>query len=99
MVASLQMVRRISRAEAATANGFETLGLYAGGVVAANAAGVAVPTVNKLSLGYLGARIVFNYIYVVLQDNARLAPLRSLTWMVSVGCITSLYVAAGIAVN
>jgi hypothetical protein len=42
---------RILRAEAAHANNTETIGVYAAGVVAANATGVDVKTVNSLALG------------------------------------------------
>ncbi|KAK4123529.1 hypothetical protein N657DRAFT_412900 [Parathielavia appendiculata] len=92
-------VRRISRGEAATANGFETLGLYAAGVVAGNVAGVAAERMNQLTLGYLLSRVVYSYIYVVLQDNSRFAGLRSLVWMAGAGLIMALFVAAGQASN
>ncbi|KXX75543.1 hypothetical protein MMYC01_207629 [Madurella mycetomatis] len=92
-------LRRLSRAKAATANGFETLGLYAAAVVAANAAGVPTPRLNALTLAYLTSRAVYNLVYVVLQDNARVAPLRSLAWMSGIAIITALYVSAARAVN
>jgi uncharacterized MAPEG superfamily protein len=92
-------LRRISRAKAATANGFETLGLYAAAVVAGNVAGVATERMNQLTLGYLVSRVVYIYTYVRLQDNARLAPLRPLVWLAGVGIITTLYVLAGKALN
>jgi uncharacterized MAPEG superfamily protein len=92
-------LRRISRAKAATANGFETLGLYAAAVVAGNVAGVATERMNQLTLGYLLSRVVYIYTYVRLQDNARLAPLRPLVWLAGVGIVTTLYVLAGKALN
>ncbi|GAB1320405.1 hypothetical protein MFIFM68171_10615 [Madurella fahalii] len=93
--------RRLSRAKAATANGFETLGLYAAAVVAANTAGGGVPTatLNKLTLGYLASRGLYNLVYVALQDNARVAPLRSVAWMSGIAIITSLFVLAARAAN
>ncbi|KAK0722572.1 hypothetical protein B0T26DRAFT_851506 [Lasiosphaeria miniovina] len=89
-------LRRISRARAAVSNGFETLGLYAAGIVAANASG-AVPTatLNALALGYLVSRAIYNYIYVFMQDNARAAPLRSLVWLAGLVVIFSLFLKAG----
>ncbi|OLN88352.1 hypothetical protein CCHL11_00523 [Colletotrichum chlorophyti] len=85
---------RIFRAQAATQNAFETLGLFAASVVAANAAGVDARTTNVLALGYLGCRALYNVIYVRLQDNRNVAPLRSLVWTTSIGIIFTLYVKA-----
>ncbi|KAK0630698.1 hypothetical protein B0T17DRAFT_529067 [Bombardia bombarda] len=91
--------KRIIRAKAAANNGFETIGLYAAAVVAANVAGVPVQSINQLALLHLATRAVYNYIYVVLQDNARVAPLRSLVWMASLGASFALFIKAGNAVN
>ena len=88
-------MNRILRAKAATSNGLETIGLYAAGVVAANAAKVPVSTLNKLSLFYLGSRLVYNVIYVFLQDNRKFAPVRSLVWMAGLGSIFSFFIKAG----
>lgn len=92
-------LQRIKRARAATANGFETLALFAAGVVAANVAHVGLGDLNRLTLGYLATRTAYNFSYVVLQDNARLAVLRSVSWISSLYCIFSLFVKAGNAVN
>jgi uncharacterized MAPEG superfamily protein len=92
-------LRRISRAKAATANGFETLGLYAASVVAGNVAGVSTARLNKLTLAYVLSRVVYNYTYVALQDNARMAGLRPLVWMAGIGIIFTLFVSAGKALN
>ncbi|KAK4106386.1 hypothetical protein N658DRAFT_17281 [Parathielavia hyrcaniae] len=91
--------RRIARAEAASANGFETLGLYAAAVVAGNTAGVAAERLNQLTLAYLLSRAAYSYIYVFLQDNSKFAPVRSLVWMAGAGLIMTLFVAAGGASN
>lgn len=93
-----QKLNRFRRAKAASANGFETLGLYAAGIVAANASGVPTATVNKLALGYIASRVVFNYIYVFLQDNRKFAPLRTLVWMAGIAMIFMLYTSAGRAI-
>ncbi|KAK4236814.1 hypothetical protein C8A03DRAFT_45220 [Achaetomium macrosporum] len=95
--ASLDKVtlRRISRARAATANGFETLGLYAAAVVAGNAARLPAEQMNRLTLAYIVSRAVYNYVYIVLQDNRRMATVRSLVWVSGIGIIMSLFVLAG----
>nr|KAK3302251.1 hypothetical protein B0T15DRAFT_298216 [Chaetomium strumarium] len=92
-------LRRISRARAATANGYETLGLYAAAVVAGNAARVPGEQMTRLTLAYLASRAVYNYVYVVLQDNARMAPVRSLVWVSGIGIIMSMFVMAGQALS
>ena len=90
-----RQINRILRAKAASSNGLETIGLYAAGVAAANAAKVPVETLNKISLFYLGSRLVYNLVYIVLQDNRKFAPVRSLVWMAGVGSIFSLFIKAG----
>ncbi|KAK3322177.1 hypothetical protein B0H66DRAFT_601645 [Apodospora peruviana] len=90
---------RITRAKAAVNNGFETLAFFAGGVVAANAAGVPTAKLNKLALGYLASRVLYNYVYVILQDNKKFAGLRSLIWIVGVSIIFALYISAGNLLN
>ncbi|KAI8275424.1 hypothetical protein K4K56_001383 [Colletotrichum sp. SAR 10_98] len=85
---------RIFRAEAAAANGFETLGLYAAGVVAANVAGVDPRFVNTISFSYIGLRILYNIVYIRLQDNRNWAPVRSLSWILSIACTFTLYFTA-----
>ncbi|KAJ0109525.1 hypothetical protein J7T55_014087 [Diaporthe amygdali] len=87
--------QRIRRAEAATANAFETVGLYAGGIAAATAAGVPVETLNYLSVMYLASRAGYSAVYVWLQDNRKLAPLRSVCWNTSIGIIFALWIKAG----
>lgn len=88
-------VNRILRAKAAANNGLETIGLYAAGVVAANAAKVPVQTLNTLSLFYLVSRLVYNIVYVFLQDNRKFAPVRSLVWMAGLGTVFSFFIKAG----
>lgn len=77
------------------ANGFETLGMYSAGVVAAAMTGVPAETLNYLSLAYLATRVGYNTIYIWLQENKKLAPLRSLCWNASIGIIAALWVKAG----
>ncbi|KAF9875555.1 hypothetical protein CkaCkLH20_06936 [Colletotrichum karsti] len=85
---------RIQRAQAAAQNGFESLGLYAAGVVAANVAGVDPRSVNLISFGYIGCRVLYNIIYIRLQDNRAWAPIRSLVWTTSIGLIFTSYIMA-----
>ncbi|KAJ4304298.1 hypothetical protein N0V88_001911 [Collariella sp. IMI 366227] len=92
-------LHRISRAKAATANGFETLSLYAAAVVAGNVSGMSVARLNQLSILYIMSRVVYNYVYVSLQDNAKLAGLRPLVWGVGIAVIMGLFIGAGKALN
>jgi uncharacterized MAPEG superfamily protein len=85
----------VLRAEAATANGFETLGLFAGGVVAANIAGVPVDTINVLTLSYLASRCVYLVVYIWLQENRNISTLRTLVWQLGCGLSLTLYIKAG----
>lgn len=54
--------------------------MFAAAVVAANVAGVPVSQLNRLSLQYLASRLVYNVIYIGLQNNRNFAPLRPLAW-------------------
>lgn len=85
----------MQRADAASANGFETIGLYAAGIAAAAAAGVPAETLNVLGLSYVASRAAFTFVYIILQDNRSLAPLRSLCWMAGLGIILTLWIQAG----
>ncbi|KAK8041874.1 hypothetical protein PG993_006397 [Apiospora rasikravindrae] len=87
---------RILRSKAAASNGYETLPLFTGAVIASNIAGVPVSTINLLSFAYLGSRALYNFTYIHLQDNRKFAPARSLLWMASVGCWFTLYIQAGL---
>jgi uncharacterized MAPEG superfamily protein len=84
------------RAEAAQANMFETVALYAAGVIAANTAGVDKSSLNKLALAYVLTRMVYTMVYVRLQDNPKFAPVRSIAWIASISIIFSLFVKAGL---
>ncbi|KJZ79019.1 hypothetical protein HIM_01792 [Hirsutella minnesotensis 3608] len=89
--------QRISRAEGASQNGFETLGFFATAVVAGNVAGLPVAQLNRLTLGYIASRIVYNYVYISLQTNRRVAALRSLVWFVGIGLSMNLWIRSGLA--
>lgn len=95
LLTPLQNKQFLLRAKAATENGFETLGLYASGLAAANFAGVPAPIVNALGFGYLASRVAYNIAYLWLQSDPKLARVRSLVWVTSIAFIVSLWVKAG----
>jgi uncharacterized MAPEG superfamily protein len=82
------------RAVAAEANTLETLGVVAGAVVAATASGADARLTNLLSFGILGVRAVYIYVYVMLQEDRSMAPVRSIIWTVNMIGVISLYVTA-----
>jgi uncharacterized MAPEG superfamily protein len=82
------------RAVAAEANTLETLGVVAGAVVAATASGADARLTNLLSFGILGVRAVYIYVYVMLQEDRSMAPVRSIIWTVNMIGVISLYVVA-----
>lgn len=67
--------QRGRRAAAAHQNGFESFAPFAAAVLVAHAAGGAQATANWLALAYIGARIVYPFVYVSGRGN-----LRSLVW-------------------
>ncbi|KAF9974773.1 hypothetical protein BGZ73_001767 [Actinomortierella ambigua] len=82
------------RAENAHQNGIETLGLYIGSVLAALYAGVDKSVVNHYSGLFIGARLVFNILYII-NTNEALAACRTGVWSVSIySCIRLLLAAA-----
>ncbi|KOS19395.1 hypothetical protein ESCO_000743 [Escovopsis weberi] len=88
--------QKITRAKAASDNGFETLGYYAAAVVAANVAGVAPRTLNLLSGAYVLSRALFVLAYVQLGADRRLAPVRSACWTLGSILTMALYIKAGL---
>lgn len=86
---------RVARAKAASDNGFETIGLYAAAVVAANTAGVDITLLNRLTIGYVLSRFAFIFVYVQLGGNRKTAPVRSLTWFAGISAIITLFITAG----
>ncbi|KAH6664323.1 MAPEG family-domain-containing protein [Plectosphaerella plurivora] len=86
--------QRIIRAVAAEANTVETLGVVAGAVVAATAAGADPQLTNLLSFGILAVRAAYIYVYVVLQEDRNMAPVRSIIWTVNMLGVISLYIIA-----
>lgn len=72
------------------------MALFAGAVVAANQVGLHACVVNTLSIGYFVSRLLYVFAYVKLGENRKLAGLRSLMWMVSVGLCMTLWFKAGL---
>ena len=84
---------RIMRAEAAQANGFENLGLFAAAITAGNAAGLSPSVCNGLGLAWLGSRFVYNHIYIF--NDVVPAAARGLTYTAGVAMLMALFVMSG----
>ncbi|MCS6783322.1 MAG: MAPEG family protein [Gloeomargarita sp. SKYG98] len=74
------------RATWAHQNAFESVTLFAPAAILVLLAQGASPYTSAVALTYLVARLVHSIAYIV-----GIAPLRSLAWIVSIGCIASLY--------
>ena len=85
------------RAKRASENNYETVGLFAAGVAAANAAGVSTQALNALSWGYVACRVLYNFIYIQWGGNTTTGVLRSAAWSVSMFHSVGLFIAAGLA--
>jgi len=85
---------KIIRCEAAQLNGFENLAFFASAVVAGNVAGIPASTLNLLSGGYLLSRVLYTIIYINNTTKA-VASLRSLTWVVGIAQIFTLFIKSG----
>jgi len=89
----MRYVKMARRCQAAHQNGLENFPIYAGALVFAFLAGVPTETINQTAAVYLGARFLYNFVYM-LNETATLATLRSLTWTVGFGACIRLYIAA-----
>ena len=77
------------RAIAAQKNHFEAFPFFAAGVIIAQAMHVAQGTVDMLAVSFIAARILYTLLYL-----SNLAMLRTLSWVVSFGCVIALFVRA-----
>jgi uncharacterized MAPEG superfamily protein len=77
------------RAHWAEQNSYEAFPLFAAGVVVAHLAGADPDTANLLALVFVAARAVHGVCYI-----ADLATLRSLVWLIGLGCSVGLFVSA-----
>ncbi len=75
----------------------EGLPIFAAAVVAGNSAGLSTTALNSLTIGYIASRIAYNYVYIFLGSNRKLAALRTQVWFVGIGSIFALFVKAGLA--
>ena len=78
-----------ARAVAAQSNAWEALPVFASGVIVAHLAGADPGTSAALAITWVIARIVHAVTYVTDLDK-----LRSLAFLVGIGCVVGLFVAA-----
>lgn len=88
----------------ASDNAFQTIGLFAGGVAAANVAAAVAPgafdkgLLNALSWGYIASRVVYNLIYITSDSRSTgLGAARTAVWQVGTAIIFTLWIKAGLA--
>ncbi|GJE85339.1 MAPEG family protein [Phanerochaete sordida] len=70
---------RLARMIGAHENGMENLPLWIGAVLAGYIAGLPHSTLNTFALGYVGLRVLYNFIYINHTSEA-VSNLRSLTF-------------------
>lgn len=75
-----------ARANAAQQNSFEALPIFIAGVLIAQAHGAASGTIDTLAVVFVLARVA--YIATYLADRANL---RTLSWVVALGCAIALF--------
>jgi uncharacterized MAPEG superfamily protein len=76
-----------ARAHWAHLNSFEAFPPVAAGVIIAHQRHVAQGRIDALALTFIAARIVYGVLYI-----ANLPTLRSLVWLVALGCVVALFV-------
>ncbi|KAM0750642.1 hypothetical protein T439DRAFT_325699 [Meredithblackwellia eburnea MCA 4105] len=92
------VVARYLRAEAASQNGFENIGLWAAAVAIGNAAGIPSSTLNIISGTYLVSRALYNVLYISTTTEQKSA-LRTLVFGSGVLCIWFNFIKAGLILN
>lgn len=85
---------RVHRANAAHLNSFESFAPFAASVLMAQFGGLDPQRINLLAMIFIGARILHGFFYLTNK-----APLRSLAWLVGLGCVLALMVQAAIAIT
>ncbi|KAI1488327.1 hypothetical protein F5X96DRAFT_646180 [Biscogniauxia mediterranea] len=91
---------RIQRAEASMSNAFESLGLFAAAVVAANVEGVELWTLNVLCYSYLASRVFYTWVYIYGQELQLLPVLtRTAVWLAGIALILGLFLTPGVKVD
>jgi uncharacterized MAPEG superfamily protein len=85
---------RVQRGNAAHLNAFEAFAPFAAGVLMAQAAGVDPGRITTLALVFIVCRVLHGVFY--LTD---VHALRSLSWLVGIGCVAMLMVQAALRVG
>jgi uncharacterized MAPEG superfamily protein len=75
-----------------------SLGFFAAAVALANYANVPTAELNRLSVGYLISRILFNVAYISI-DSEGAAAIRSVIWLASMIINTMLFFKSGYRLN
>ena len=78
---------RVQRGNAAHLNAFEAFAPFAAGVLMAQAAGVDPGRIAALAVAFIVCRVLHGVFYVTDKH-----PLRSLAWMLGLGCVAALMV-------
>ena len=81
----------VQRAHAAHLNAFEAFAPFAAGVVLAQLAGVAAPTINLLAGVFIAFRVLHGVLYIADKPL-----LRSLAWLGGIVCPVALMVLAAL---
>lgn len=85
---------RVQRGNAAHLNAFEAFAPFAAGVLMSQTAGVDPGRITTLALVFIVCRILHGVFYLT---NAH--ALRSLSWLVGIGCVATLIVQAALRVS
>ncbi|KAH6878431.1 hypothetical protein BKA58DRAFT_466114 [Alternaria rosae] len=86
------------RAEACHQNSMENAPFFIGAVLAGNAVGLDVATMNTMVASYIGLRLVYSILYVKIKTN-KTSYLRSGTWGAGVAVLMTMFVKAGNKMN
>ncbi|GAA5914987.1 MAPEG family protein [Sporobolomyces salmoneus] len=92
------VVGKYVRAEAATANTYETLPLFACAVLAGAVARLPLESQHKFAFSYVALRAVYSLLYVNVT-NQKLSGLRSVVWLTGVVSIFNQFIQAGKSFN
>ncbi|KAF5356888.1 hypothetical protein D9756_006732 [Leucocoprinus leucothites] len=65
-----KLAGKIKRMEGAHCNGLEQFPVWTAAILVANLAGLDNAYLNKMSLGFIAMRILFNQIYIAHESNA-----------------------------
>jgi len=80
------------RAHWAQLNSHEALPPFVAAVIIAHLAGAVQDTINLLAGLFILARVLYGYCYITDRSTAR-----SMAWLLGLGCVIGLFVAAGLA--